>query len=83
MEVSDPLYAPAILPPGKEVPHRENIFEEWWYSPPPPPAFLASPRRGGEWSTSRLGLFTPRGNIPRYPQDRRLGGPQRNCVFNA
>jgi hypothetical protein len=32
--------------------------------------FLASVLVGGEWSASRPGRFTPR-----YPLDRRLGGP--------
>jgi hypothetical protein len=31
---------------------------------------------GGEWSASRPGHFTPGGKNPRYPLDRRLGGPQ-------
>jgi hypothetical protein len=30
---------------------------------------------GGEWSASRPGYFTS-GKEPRYPSDRRLGGPQ-------
>jgi hypothetical protein len=33
--------------------------------------FLISALFGGEWSASRPGRFTPR-----YPLDRRLGGPQ-------
>jgi hypothetical protein len=38
--------------------------------------------RWTEWSTSRPGRFTP-GKEPRYPLDRRLGGPRRqeNTVF--
>jgi hypothetical protein len=40
------------------------------------PLFLTSALVGGEWSTSRPGRFTPRGKSPRYPLDRRLGGPQ-------
>jgi hypothetical protein len=39
-------------------------------------AFLTSALEGGEWSASRRGRFTPRGNTSRYPMDRRLGGPQ-------
>jgi hypothetical protein len=31
---------------------------------------------GGEWSTSHPGCFTRQGKSPRYPLDRRLGGPQ-------
>jgi hypothetical protein len=38
--------------------------------------FLTSALAGGEWSASRPGRFTPGGNNPRYPLDRRLGGPQ-------
>jgi hypothetical protein len=34
-------------------------------------AFLTSALEGGEWSASRLGPL-----YPRYPLDRRLGGPQ-------
>jgi hypothetical protein len=37
--------------------------------------FLTSALVGGEWSDSRPGRFTP-GKSPRYPLDRRLGGPQ-------
>jgi hypothetical protein len=39
-------------------------------------AFLTSALDGGEWSASRPGRFTPQGKSPRYPLDRRLGGPQ-------
>jgi hypothetical protein len=38
--------------------------------------FLTSALAWGEWSASRPGRFTPRGNSPRYPLDRRLGGTQ-------
>jgi hypothetical protein len=41
--------------------------------------FLTSAVVGGEWSASRLGLFTAKGNSPRYPLYRRLGGPQSRC----
>jgi hypothetical protein len=37
--------------------------------------FLTSALDGGEWSASLPGRFTP-GKEPRYPLDRRLGGPQ-------
>jgi hypothetical protein len=30
---------------------------------------------GGEWSASRLGCFAPRRKSPRYPLDRKVGGP--------
>jgi hypothetical protein len=40
------------------------------------PPFLTSALDGDEWSASRPGRFTLRGNCPRYPLDRRLGGPQ-------
>jgi hypothetical protein len=38
--------------------------------------FLTLALAGGEWSASRPGPLYPRGNRPRYPLDRRLGGPQ-------
>jgi hypothetical protein len=38
--------------------------------------FLNSELVGGEWSASRPGRFTAGGKSPRYPLDRRLGGPQ-------
>jgi hypothetical protein len=31
----------------------------------------------GEWSASRRGRSLPRGKDPRFPLNRRLGGPQR------
>jgi hypothetical protein len=40
--------------------------------------FLTSSPVGGEWSTSRPGHFSPIGKSPRYPLDRRLGGPRAN-----
>jgi hypothetical protein len=39
-------------------------------------AFLTSALDGGQWSASRPSRFTPREGAPRYPLDRRLGGPQ-------
>jgi hypothetical protein len=38
--------------------------------------FLASSLDGCGWSASRLGRFILQGKNPRYPLDRRLGGPQ-------
>jgi hypothetical protein len=38
-------------------------------------AFLTLVLDGGEWTVSRRGRFTPRAKSPRYPLDRRLGGP--------
>jgi hypothetical protein len=38
--------------------------------------FLTSALDGGEWSTSRPGLFIPGEGAPRYPFDRTLDGPQ-------
>jgi hypothetical protein len=38
--------------------------------------FLTSELAGGQWSASRPGRFTRGGKRPRYPLDRRLGGPQ-------
>jgi hypothetical protein len=40
------------------------------------PSFLTSAPDGGEWSASRSGSL-PLGKKPKYPLDRRLGGPQR------
>jgi hypothetical protein len=37
---------------------------------------LISALDGGEWPDSRLGRFAPVGP-PRYPFDRKLGGPQK------
>jgi hypothetical protein len=37
--------------------------------------FLTSALAGDELSASSRGLFNPRGKNPRYPCDRRLGGP--------
>jgi hypothetical protein len=39
-------------------------------------SFLNSALDGCEWSASRLGRVLPRGEDPRYPLNRRLGGPQ-------
>jgi hypothetical protein len=50
--------------------------EEVWGSEGISPPFLTSAPVGGEWSASRLGRFTPGERIPRYPLDRRPGGPQ-------
>jgi hypothetical protein len=41
--------------------------------------FLTSALDGGEWSASLLGRLS-RGKSPRYPLDRRLGGPQSRSV---
>jgi hypothetical protein len=38
--------------------------------------FLTSALDGGEWSVSRPVRFTPWGMSARYPENRRLGGPQ-------
>jgi hypothetical protein len=39
-------------------------------------SFTTSVLDGGEWSASRPGRALPPGKGPRYPLDRRLGGPQ-------
>jgi hypothetical protein len=39
-------------------------------------SFLTLALDGGKWSASRHGRAFPRGKDPRYPLDRRLGGPQ-------
>jgi hypothetical protein len=38
--------------------------------------FLTTALDGGQWSASRPGRALPLGKDPRYPLDRRLGGPQ-------
>jgi hypothetical protein len=38
-------------------------------------SFLSSTLDGGEWSASRPGRALPQRKDPRYPLDRRLGGP--------
>jgi hypothetical protein len=40
-----------------------------------PPPFLTLALDGSEWSASYPSHFTPQGNCPHYPLDRRLGGP--------
>jgi hypothetical protein len=44
------------------------------------PLFLTSALDGDDRSASRLGRFTPRRKRPRYPLDRRLGGPPRTAL---
>jgi hypothetical protein len=39
-------------------------------------SFLTSALDGGEWSASRPCRALPWGKDPRYPLNRRLGGPQ-------
>jgi hypothetical protein len=39
-------------------------------------SFLISALDGGEWSASRTVRALPPGKDPRYPLDRKLGGPQ-------
>jgi hypothetical protein len=39
-------------------------------------SLLASALDGDEWSASRTGRALPPAKDPRYPLDRRLGGPQ-------
>jgi hypothetical protein len=53
-------------------------FHEWvWESGCiEPHNFLTSALVGGGWSASRLGRFTPGGESPQYPLNRRLGWPQ-------
>jgi hypothetical protein len=41
--------------------------------------FFLSSMLLGQWSASRLGRLTSRGNICRYALRRRLGGPQSRC----
>jgi hypothetical protein len=56
----------------KWAPRHEGVSGEWRYSST---HSLTSALDGGEWSASRSGRFT-QGKSPRYPLDRRLGGPQ-------
>jgi hypothetical protein len=46
-----------------------------WGSEGIPPPILTSTLVRGEWSASRPGRFTP-GKEPRYPLNKRMGGPQ-------
>jgi hypothetical protein len=39
-------------------------------------SFLTSALGGGKWRALHPHRFTPEGKSPRYPLDRRLGGPQ-------
>jgi hypothetical protein len=54
------------------VPRHEDV----WGSGGIALRFLISALDEGDWSASRPGRFTPQGTSPRYPLDRRLGGPQ-------
>jgi hypothetical protein len=55
-----------------------------WGSEDIPPPFLTSALDGGEWSASWPGRFTQPGETaPRYPLDRRLGGPHRRSWRNG
>jgi hypothetical protein len=45
---------------------------EWTYSS----TIIDLGTRGGEWSASNPGCFTPQGKSSRYPLDGRLVGPQ-------
>jgi hypothetical protein len=58
---------------------KQSRYTPWWrlgerrYSSY---SLLTSALDGGEWSASRLCRALPRGKDPRYPLNRRLGGPQ-------
>jgi len=53
------------------VPRHEDV----WGSGGTAPCILNPTLNGGKWSVSRPGLC-PKGNSPRCPLDKRLGGPQ-------
>jgi hypothetical protein len=46
-------------------------------------SFLTSALDWGEWSASRPDRALPRGKDPRYPLDRRLGGPRTGLEAEA
>jgi hypothetical protein len=46
-------------------------------------SFMSSALDGGELSASRSGGVLPRGKDPRYPLDRRLGGPKAGVDTEA
>jgi hypothetical protein len=54
------------------APRHEGV----WGSEGIAPRILTTAINGGEWSASRPCRFYPQGKSPRYPLDRRLGGPQ-------
>jgi hypothetical protein len=56
---------------------KQQAMKLYWGSTGIAPRILTSALRGDEWSVSRPGLFYLWGKNPRYPLDRRLGGPQR------
>jgi hypothetical protein len=45
--------------------------------------FLTAALNGGEWSTSRLGLFSPKERAPQYVLNRGLGGLQTDLKYLA
>jgi hypothetical protein len=51
-------------------------YEDVWRSGGIAELFLTRTLDGVEWSAPRPLPFYLRGNSPRYPLDRRLGGPQ-------
>jgi hypothetical protein len=52
--------------------YHEDIWGRDGVAPP----FSTQHLDGGEWSTSHLDRCIPREIAPKYPLDRRLGGPQ-------
>jgi hypothetical protein len=56
--------------------NQDHHHEDMWGSGGIAPPFLTSALHGAEWSTSRPGPSILEEKSPRYPLDRRLGGPQ-------
>jgi hypothetical protein len=78
------LYQPGFLPKGWErekvklslcLP-KHYVMKAYGGSGCIDPLFSTSTLVRGEWSASRLCRFTPVGNVPQYPLDRRLGRPE-------
>jgi hypothetical protein len=64
---------------GKVVPvllTKHHDMKAYWGVEVQLHAFLTLALDEGEWSSSQAGCFNSRGNCPRYPLDRRLGGSQ-------
>jgi hypothetical protein len=55
-----------------QAPRHENVWGNGGIAPP----FPTSALDGGEWPSFTPRPLYPRGKSPRYPLDRRLGGPQ-------
>jgi hypothetical protein len=54
---------------------KYHAMKTYWKREGIAPRILDLGIHGGEWSASRSGRFISRKKSPRYPLDRRLGGP--------